>query len=63
MGGIDTAAAIKKIDPLIPLIVSSGYADDAVLANPHQYGFAASLRKPFTQSELMEILGKHVRNA
>ena len=39
MGGRETAAHIKKIDPTARLIVSSGYAEDPILANHREYGF------------------------
>ena len=57
MGGKEFAAEVRKIDTEIPIIVSSGYADDPVMANPSKYGFSASLRKPFQIKELAQIIG------
>jgi PAS domain S-box-containing protein len=58
LGGRETAMKIRELGNHAPLIVSSGYADDTVLAYPSQFGFKASLRKPFRKSELEEILNQ-----
>jgi len=47
VGGKETALAIRKMDPHARLIVSSGYSDDAVLADYAQNGFDAVLAKPY----------------
>ncbi len=44
------------------MFVASGYADDAVMQNPAEYGFTASLCKPFTIAELSEMLNAHLKN-
>jgi PAS domain S-box-containing protein len=61
MGGKETIAEIRKIDPEIPAFVASGYADDPVMQNPADFGFTASIRKPFTMSELAGVLSIHVK--
>jgi signal transduction histidine kinase/ActR/RegA family two-component response regulator len=60
LGGKGVAEEIRKLDRELPLFVASGYADDPVMANPEQYGITASLRKPFTRAELIEMLERHV---
>ncbi|MFA5203403.1 MAG: PAS domain S-box protein [Lentisphaeria bacterium] len=52
-GGRDTIAELRRLDPQVLGIVSSGYADDPVMAHPQQYGFAGALPKPYTQAELL----------
>ena len=63
MGGKETAAAIRKMDPTVPIFVSSGYADDPVMSNPGDFGFTASLSKPFRISDLSKMLAAHARDA
>ena len=62
MGGETAMAALRKIDPGALGIVSSGYADNPVLANAAQYGFAGVTAKPYRKRELLEtvksVLGK-----
>jgi hypothetical protein len=33
-----------------------------VMANPVQYGFTASIRKPFRKAELSDLLNKYAKN-
>ncbi|MFW5785320.1 MAG: PAS domain S-box protein, partial [Chitinispirillaceae bacterium] len=60
MGGKDTVSEIRKLDKNIPVFVSSGYADDPVMAAPKAYGFTASICKPFRKAELGRILGEYL---
>ncbi|MBN2344582.1 MAG: PAS domain S-box protein [Deltaproteobacteria bacterium] len=61
MGGMEAIAELRKIDAKTPAFVASGYADGTVMRNPAEYGFTASLRKPFRKSELIEMLEKHMK--
>jgi len=60
MGGQDLVAEIRKTDAELPVFVSSGYADDPVMARPTEFGFTGSLCKPFRRQELAELLERHV---
>jgi PAS domain S-box-containing protein len=60
MGGKDAVTELRKLDSLIPVFVMSGYADDPVMRNPVGYGFTASISKPFTISELSELLNRNL---
>jgi PAS domain S-box-containing protein len=61
VGGKEAAAQIRKMDSKIPLFVSSGYADDPVMADPGKYGFTASICKPFKLSDLIEMLNRYLK--
>jgi DNA-binding NarL/FixJ family response regulator len=52
MGGIETAAKLKEIDPSSKLIVSSGYSDAAVMSDFAKYGFDGMITKPATAAEI-----------
>jgi PAS domain S-box-containing protein len=56
MGGKETVTELKKIDPDIVAIASSGYSDDPVLADYPEYGFSGILQKPYRLSELDETI-------
>ena len=56
MGGKETMQAIRANDPDIRGIVTSGYANDPVLAHPQADGFDARLEKPYSQDVLGEVL-------
>jgi PAS domain S-box-containing protein len=61
MGGKATVAEIRKLNTDIPIFVASGYADDPVMKNPAEYGFTASICKPFKKAELSEMLEKYLK--
>jgi CheY-like chemotaxis protein len=56
MGGKEAAAELRKIDPSVKLIVSSGYADIPILSEFQKYGFDDVIRKPYTLAELSDVL-------
>lgn len=61
MGGVDTLKEIRKIDSLIPVFVASGYTKDAVMSNPQEYGFTASICKPFKIEDLEKMLSSNLK--
>ena len=58
MGGSEAARAILALDPEARVIVSSGYANDTVMANFREHGFHGVIPKPYR----MEELGKALRD-
>jgi CheY-like chemotaxis protein len=56
MGGKDAVAALRQIDPEVHAVVSSGYADDPVMAEYQRFGFRGVVAKPFTVRELGRVL-------
>jgi nitrogen-specific signal transduction histidine kinase/CheY-like chemotaxis protein len=60
MGGRETIAEIRKMDPHVPAFVASGYADDAIVSRPREFGFTDSIAKPFSRKSLVEILCKYL---
>ncbi len=57
-GGIQTLEEIRKINSSIPVIIASGYSESPAIATPTEYGFNASLKKPYSKDELIKILNK-----
>lgn len=62
MGGVEAVAEIRKIDSEIPVFVASGYSEDPVMTSPVEYGFTASIPKPFKRSELAKLLAVYLDN-
>jgi PAS domain S-box-containing protein len=62
MGGREAISGIRALDAgaKVPVFAVSGYADDPVMINPADYGFTASICKPFRKKELAEMLAKHL---
>ena len=58
MGGKETIVELRKIDPLVCAVVSSGYADDPVLARYREHGFAAAVPKPYEVERLAAALAR-----
>jgi two-component system, cell cycle sensor histidine kinase and response regulator CckA len=58
LGGKETIKDLLALDPAVRAIVSSGYADDPVMANYAQYGFKNILAKPCDLSQLKDVLAQ-----
>ncbi len=58
MGGKETLARLLEIDPQVKAIVSSGYADDPIMADFQKDGFSGVIAKPYRISELGKILNQ-----
>ena len=61
MGGQEALAYLRDIDPKIKAIISSGYANDPVMAEYERYGFTGVVTKPYEIDELNEVLTKVLR--
>ncbi|MDX2110503.1 MAG: response regulator [Verrucomicrobiota bacterium] len=55
-GGLEVITLLKKQHPGVRAIVSSGYSDAPVMAEPARHGFAGVLRKPFTRDRLLQTV-------
>jgi PAS domain S-box-containing protein len=58
MGGKETIAKLHEIDPKVKAIVSSGYANDPIMAEYEKYGFMGVVPKPYGVQELSNIMQK-----
>jgi CheY-like chemotaxis protein len=58
MGGAETIARLRAIDPGVRALVSSGYSNDPVLADFADYGFSGRVAKPYTAEGLSFALGR-----
>ncbi|AOS43740.1 Blue-light-activated protein [Lacunisphaera limnophila] len=52
MGGREAMEHLRRLDPEVRVIVSSGYSRDPVMANHRAHGFKAVLPKPYGLAEL-----------
>jgi PAS domain S-box-containing protein len=56
IGGSEVLTELRKLDPAIIAIASSGYSDDPVMANPEHFGFKSKLVKPYLKHDLQIII-------
>ncbi len=56
MGGLETLEPLRAIDPQAKVLISSGYANNPVMANFQQYGFNGVIAKPYTMQKLHDVL-------
>jgi len=54
-GGQGVLAELKRINPKVKAVVSSGYSADPIMANYADYGFSGSLPKPFDLKQASEV--------
>jgi CheY-like chemotaxis protein len=55
-GGVEALAEMRKIDPGVRAIVSSGYSSNAVMANYRASGFRGVLAKPYGLDDFERVL-------
>jgi len=58
MGGAKTLEELKKIDPDVRALVSSGYSDKAVMSEYKERGFAGVLPKPYRIGKMSRVLAE-----
>jgi CheY-like chemotaxis protein len=58
LGGAETMARLRAIDPEVRAIVSSGYSKDPVLAEYRQHGFRGMVAKPYVVRELVAVINQ-----
>jgi len=63
MGGLRTIGELLKIDSNIKAIVSSGYSNDPIMSNFQDYGFCGIVPKPYTKTQLADVLNSVLGNS
>jgi PAS domain S-box-containing protein len=56
MGGVETLAQLRTLQPALKAIASSGYSIDPVMADPTAFGFEGTLPKPYTRDDLIRTI-------
>ena len=56
MGGKEAMAELRKLDPTVKGIVSSGYSSDPVMANFRAHGFSGMVAKPYRLTDLAKAI-------
>ncbi|MCK9494533.1 MAG: PAS domain-containing protein [Dehalococcoidia bacterium] len=56
--GWETMAALREVDPDLPVVIVSGFADEDEV---HQRGAQAFLAKPYSRADLLEMVRLHAR--
>ncbi|MHB9031378.1 MAG: response regulator [Candidatus Latescibacterota bacterium] len=56
MGGKEAMQIMREINPDVRAVVSSGYSADSVMERFREYGFSASVEKPYRLETLLETV-------
>ncbi len=59
-GAVEVVGDLKTLAPNLPAIVTSGWTSHDVIVNCQSYGFAAALPKPFSTSQLAEVINSAI---
>ncbi|MEE9466004.1 MAG: ATP-binding protein, partial [Candidatus Neomarinimicrobiota bacterium] len=62
MGGIETVQKMKRMNPEVKAIMSSGYSTSPAMAHPDDYGFTEVLVKPYTIEDLTDTIERALRD-
>lgn len=62
MGGQEAIAYLRDIDPNVKAIVSSGYANDPIMADYERFGFCGVVTKPYKIDELLKVINRVTEN-
>jgi PAS domain S-box-containing protein len=63
IGGREAINQLRRIDPNVRAIVSSGYSSDPVLANHRAYGFRGMVAKPYRVEDFARVLRMVLRES
>jgi len=58
LGGRETIKLLREYDSAVKAVVSSGYANDPVMAEYEKYGFCGCLNKPYIFDDLLQLIGR-----
>ncbi len=56
LGGMETASALRRIDPDVRMVLSSGQEAGPMRGDPRNNGFVGLLKKPYSLEELSALL-------
>ncbi len=62
MGGKETVQRLLAIDPGVKAIATSGYSDDPILTDLHEYGFQGALHKPYHLEDIDRVLNMVIKD-
>jgi CheY-like chemotaxis protein len=58
MGGKDAVKVLLKVDPHARAVLSTGYANDSMLASLQELGFADVILKPYTAQDVGRVVNR-----
>ena len=61
VGGLEVIKHLRKIDPEVRAVVSSGYSQDPIMSDYKTFGFNEVLPKPYKLEELSQVLGRTIQ--
>jgi DNA-binding NtrC family response regulator len=62
MNGLDTLVALKKIAPLLPVIVITGFATEYTASECARLGAFGFIRKPFRLDDLFALVNRALQS-
>jgi CheY-like chemotaxis protein len=60
MGGREAFEKLREIDPLVKVVISSGFTNDSLMTDHAKYGLAGILAKPYRIADIRALLEKMI---
>jgi PAS domain S-box-containing protein len=55
-GGKEVVTELRKLNPQVKAIVSSGYSSAPIISNFQEYGFSGALSKPYQVNDILQVI-------
>jgi PAS domain S-box-containing protein len=63
VGGIDAVETLKRKDPELKIIASSGFSNHPAMETPEKFGFSGVILKPYKKEDLQRVLQQVINSA
>jgi CheY-like chemotaxis protein len=56
LGGVETCRRLREVEPTLPVILSSGFAEEEAIAQLREMDLSGFLQKPYLVGDLLRVV-------